>query len=163
VSFNPLWQLDELQQAERRLKTSQADEIDIRSGVLRAEEAAVSRYGGEGYSTTTTIDLELREEMQREVEPEVVEGEQQEAEKPTADPKLAEVAVDPSTALNGAQVSSMVEVISKVANGELPRGTGVAILTAAFPLTPAQAEKIMGTVGRGFVPAKPETPDGERA
>ena len=54
--------------------------------------------------------------------------------------------------LNGAQVSSMVEVIAKVATGELPRDSGIAILKAAFSLTDAPAEEIMGSVGKGFPP-----------
>lgn len=46
----------------------------------------------------------------------------------------------------------MVEVIAKVATGELPRDSGIAILKAAFSLTDAQAEEIMGSVGKGFTP-----------
>lgn len=58
--------------------------------------------------------------------------------------------------LNGAQVSSMVEVITKVALGELPRDSGIAILKAAFSLTEVQAEEIMGSVGKGFTPTVKE-------
>ncbi len=160
VKFLPLWQASASEQADTRLKTSQADEIDIRSGVLRPEEVAVSRYGGDEYSTATTIDLKLREEMQQSVDPEAL-GQQQpgsdlESGEPVANPEIAEVAVDPSTALNGAQVTSMVEVITKVSEGALPRETGVEILTAAFPLTRKQADKIMGSVGKDFVPKAEE-------
>ena len=52
--------------------------------------------------------------------------------------------------LNGAQVTSMVQIGSQVAAGLLPRGSAVQMLLAAFPLTGEQAEKIMGDVGKGF-------------
>lgn len=50
----------------------------------------------------------------------------------------------------------MVEVITKVALGELPRDSGIAILKAAFSLTEVQAEEIMGSVGKGFTPTVKE-------
>lgn len=59
------------------------------------------------------------------------------------------------TALNGAQVTSAVEIVGEVAAGRLPRGTGVAMLQEFFSLDPARADRIMGEVGRGFVPAEP--------
>ena len=57
------------------------------------------------------------------------------------------------TALNGAQVASMAEVVSQVAAGQLPRSSGVSILQIAFQLTPQQAEAIIGDAGAGFEPA----------
>ena len=151
IKFKPLWQLDELQQADLRLKTAQTDEINIRNNIVRPEEVAVSRFGGDEYSTSTTIDRETREEMEQPDNPEAVEAEKEAAEavKPSTDP---EVAVDPNTALNGAQVASMVDVVKAVAAGELPRETGVAILEVSFPITAEQANKIMGEVGKGFTP-----------
>jgi len=61
--------------------------------------------------------------------------------------------VDPTEALNGAQVTALLEVIDRVARGMLPRETGVRVIESAFPLTREQAEAIMGDVGRGFVVA----------
>jgi hypothetical protein len=45
-----------------------------------------------------------------------------------------------------------------VATGLLPRETGIALIVAAFPLSEDQADGIMGSVGRGFVPASPGAP-----
>lgn len=53
-------------------------------------------------------------------------------------------------ALNGAQVSSMVEIIKAVGAGEIPRATGVMILSTAFNLSIDTAGTIMGEVGRSF-------------
>lgn len=56
------------------------------------------------------------------------------------------------TAMNGAQVTSALQIVQFVAQGQLPRATGVSMLIDFFQLEPAQAERIMGEVGKGFVP-----------
>jgi hypothetical protein len=56
------------------------------------------------------------------------------------------------TALNGAQIASLIQIIGEVAAGRIPRETGVQIIAASFPTIAAQAESIMGEVGRSFVP-----------
>lgn len=63
---------------------------------------------------------------------------------PVEAPPLAE------TALNGAQVSSLLEVISSVGEGKLPRASGVEIIAQAFSLPRETAERMMGEVGRSF-------------
>lgn len=61
--------------------------------------------------------------------------------------------------LNGAQVASMVSIVTSVGHGQLPRESGIEMLMAAFPISSAQAEQIMGEMGRGFRPADPDEPD----
>ena len=46
--------------------------------------------------------------------------------------------------MNGAQVTSMVDIASQIATGELSRESGLEVLTIAFPITREQAEKIIG-------------------
>lgn len=58
-----------------------------------------------------------------------------------------------STLLNGAQVSSMVQIVSSVAAGVLPRESGLKILQTAFGITAEEAGAIMATAGSGFAPA----------
>ncbi len=63
------------------------------------------------------------------------------------------------TALNGAQIASLLQVIQAVATGQLPRDAGLAIIKRAFNVDDAGAEALMGSVGNGFVPAPaPATP-----
>jgi phage-related protein (TIGR01555 family) len=148
LKFRPLWQLTDEQRANVRLTMAKADQLNVQSGITAAEEIAVSRYGGDEFSLDTVLDEQARGALsaaaEEEVQP-VLGG------SATADPALNDPeAVDPRTALNGAQVSSMVEIITLVAKGDLPRETGVELLTAAFPLTRQQADKIMGPVGKGF-------------
>jgi len=56
------------------------------------------------------------------------------------------------TALNGAQVTAAQGIVTSVAAGELPRDTGVSMLVEFFTMDVARAERVMGSVGRGFVP-----------
>ncbi len=60
------------------------------------------------------------------------------------------------TALNGAQVTAMQGVLTAAAAGEIPRESAIALLTTAFPIDTATAERILGTIGKGFVPAAKE-------
>lgn len=63
-------------------------------------------------------------------------------------------------ALNGAQIEALKSIIADVAAGLLPRNTGIALITAGFPIDPAKAEEIMGPVG---TPSwKPSSPTDER-
>jgi hypothetical protein len=63
VYFPPLREMTDVEKADLRLKTSQADGSDIDRGVLLPQEVAKSRFRPEGYSIETTIDLELRERL----------------------------------------------------------------------------------------------------
>lgn len=63
------------------------------------------------------------------------------------------------TALNGAQVTSMVDIVTAVAVGELPRDSAVEMIMASFPfIDKAWAERIIGSAGKGFKVQKPEPP-----
>ena len=85
-----------------------------------------------------------------------------ESEEPDSVPVESEVQVsqeemiEKDVVLNGAQVTSMVGIVSSVAGGELPRGTGISILMTAFGLTKEKAEEIMGESGRSFIKEKKE-------
>jgi hypothetical protein len=51
----------EMEQADIRLKTSQADALDIDRGVLMPEEVAQSRWGGSTFSQSTKLNSGVRE------------------------------------------------------------------------------------------------------
>lgn len=63
VEPNALYQLDELQLADLRLKDSQTDSNRIKDGILSPEEVAAAAYGGSEYSSERTIDFEGRKKM----------------------------------------------------------------------------------------------------
>ncbi len=63
-----------------------------------------------------------------------------------------------AVALNGAQVQAAQGIITSVAKGELPRGTGVQMLVQFFNMAPEAAEALMGDVGGSFTITAPEAP-----
>lgn len=75
----------------------------------------------------------------------------------------AEAATVSQIALNGAQVTSMLDVVSRVAYGELPRESGVAMLIGGFGLTRESAEAIMGQVGNTFTLTREAAPAPKQA
>lgn len=72
------------------------------------------------------------------------------ASTPTAAPPGLDVASEEKpadSALNGAQVSSLLDIVTQAATGAIPRSTAIEIITSAFPIDAAKAEKILGPVG----------------
>lgn len=70
----------------------------------------------------------------------------------------------PEFTLNGAQVSAATAIVQSVAEGLIPRDSGIGQLMVLFNLTVEQAEQVMGSVGQGFVPTPKDSvpePDGE--
>lgn len=57
------------------------------------------------------------------------------------------------SALNGAQVTSLLDIVKSVAAGELPRDAAVGIIKRAFLVSEAEAQELLGSVGQGFVPS----------
>ena len=57
------------------------------------------------------------------------------------------------TALNGAQVTSLLEIVRSAAEGLIPRDSAVAILQRAFLMDEQSANALLGSIGAGFEPA----------
>lgn len=151
ISYNPMWQASDLEQADVRLKTSQADASDITNQIVTPEEIAISRYGGKKYSTRTQIDVSLREPVQGEDEP----GEGSPAA-PLAGGEDVQKLV-----LNGAQMSAAQEIVRAVSAKEIPRESGKQLMLLSFEslgLTEARAEKLLADAGKGFEPKEKELP-----
>jgi len=53
-------------------------------------------------------------------------------------------------ALNGAQVTALVDIVEKVAAGTLPRDSAINMIVTAFNVQVPDAEKILGSAGKGF-------------
>lgn len=166
IEPRPLWQLDEVQAADVRGKMAAADRSNIEMGIVTPDEVRKSRHGGDKFSVETTLDTETREAFEATPadpsSPEAADLRDPAAGAPDAGaPKggLSGAAKLQDTALNGAQVSSAVEIVQLVAKGALPRDTGVNMLTEFFNLDPERAERIMGSCGSGFEPKEAPTVD----
>lgn len=172
IEFAPLWQLSEKEEAELRKTQSETDQRYIELGVLDPSEVRTSRFTGDKYTIETTIDesistddLGADDELEKEIEA-LTKKKMSGATDPTVDPAStstidpATSKVDPaqgevqSTALNGAQVTSLVGVIQELNAGQMTREQAIGIIGSSFPaLTPEQVNQI---VGSGKILVKPE-------
>lgn len=158
--FESLMQPSELERAQIATADAQAVAALSQAGIISAAQAlsalrdsarTTGRFAG-------ITDEDIAASEKAEAAPALPDL-SPEATAPYAAEAGAEQPTPQEVSLNGAQVTSMVQIVSQVAAGLLPRESGVQMLLAAFPLTEAQAEKIMGDVGRGFTvsPEQAET------
>lgn len=66
ITHRPLWQLTELERAELESKVASKDKIYVDAGVLTAEEVALSRFRGDKWSMSTTLETEDRHTLAEE-------------------------------------------------------------------------------------------------
>lgn len=138
ISFPPLWQATEDEAADIYQKTATADASYIMQGAASAKEVFEARWrGGRFHASTLVLPEPAVEEEAAATMTTTVEG------APGADRQRQ--------ALNGAQVISVIDVVTKTALGQIPRSSAVQILLAALPIEMAQAEAIIGDAGQGFV------------
>ena len=64
IQYPSLWEPTPKEESEVRKNTAEQDKTYIETGVATAEEIALSRFKPSGWSMETTIDLELRKEIQ---------------------------------------------------------------------------------------------------
>lgn len=62
IEFNPLWQMSESESATMRKTVAETDVLYITNQVVDPTEVAISRFGGDKYSTDTVIDESLRKQ-----------------------------------------------------------------------------------------------------
>lgn len=56
----------------------------------------------------------------------------------------------------GQQTTALLEILKAVALGDLPRESGIASIVASFAISEEEAEKLMGSIGKGFKIERPE-------
>jgi len=59
--------------------------------------------------------------------------------------------VDSSSSLNGAQVTAILEIISRISKGEIEKETAVKVITASFPLSYSEAEAMVAEVRKAGI------------
>jgi uncharacterized protein len=171
IGFPPLWQMSPRETAELRKMIAETDVAYIDRGVTLPEEITLSRFRPEGYSTEYQVALDIRKaaldvlagndnaRLADEADDAAPAPGGRSAGAGTGkDAPTDPNAVDPQSALNGAQVAALQEIILAVASRQLPRATGVKMVAAAFPLSVEQAEGIMGPVGVTFFAQAASTP-----
>lgn len=158
IEFPPFEAESDAERADREKKQAEADAINIANGVYTAEEVRASRYvnGAPGVIVVEATDPKKKEGVVVR-DPDLSDPSATPAET-TNQPPGDDVA---KTALNGAQVTSMVTVATAVAEGKLEPGQAASILTTAFPITAEEARRIAGA-GR-TAPSAPVQPDAPAA
>ena len=88
-----------------------------------------------------------------------------ESKEPVAESTSSADTTIQAQALNNAQITSLVEIINAVAQGQMPRETAQGVIAAAFPLLTQDQISAMLNPMDGFVPAnsapQPTAPQGE--
>ncbi|TAL90915.1 MAG: DUF1073 domain-containing protein [Candidimonas sp.] len=154
-TWNPLKVVTKVEEATIRKTNAETDQIHVDMGVLLPEEVR-TRIAGEEDSPYAALDLnvELPEPMMAHAAPGPNEqGLDPEEEQPQAGVGTAQSGGErdsdiSSLSLNGAQVSSLLEVIEQVASGSITLESGIAIITTSFPIAVEGARKM-------FAGAKP--------
>lgn len=87
----PLWQPTDLEKEQTRKTVAERDVLYIDAGVITATEVAKSRFGVNGWSAETSVDLDLRDELEAADAESLKEGPETEDQKTDPeDPKAAE-------------------------------------------------------------------------
>jgi len=173
-TFDPLWQETDKQRAETRKLTAETDAIYIADGVLDPDEVAQSRFGGDAWSSETILDTEARTEgmgapsdgaSEGDVDTSDVSDDDTMPSTDVAQSAAEGAAALPQATLNGAQIAALADTVKAVIAGELPRDTGVQIVSASFPLDPARVERLFRDVEKGsaVVPVTGLPPFGDAA
>ncbi len=152
IEFEPLWQESAKEQADTAEVDSRIDKAYFEMGAISAEEIRDAR--SERYHISDLPDED-------DVSPEDSAAYQATvtstgAPLMTEQPQSTGSTDIAKTAMNGAQVTSLIEVVSAVNGKTLARESGKAMLMIAFQLSEADADRVLGPVE--FEPAKPPTP-----
>ena len=159
VEWYPLSQPSAKEKADTNLVIAQTDQINIETGLYTAQEAAESHYRGDTYSADIVVDWETREAQDKTESDFTTESAEGAPEGEAGAPAGESVQ---QTAFNGAQVSSMIEVVKAAIAKEIPRESAAMILEIAFPITKAQATALLGPENFEAKPAVPAAPFGAK-
>lgn len=152
VGFKPLREPDQATTLANKKLQMEIDTGYILAQVNTPDEVAEARFGGDEFSFDLLIDFKDREAASSELDDAARAANDAAAQTKGAPPgTLAANGIAGSgpvqaTAFNGAQVSSMVEVVKAAINGEIPRESAQAILEIAFPVNAKQATAMLGPV-----------------
>ena len=146
VTWPPFRELSETEQADKDYKDSQTAEVYLRNGIIVPAHVArdIADQGPYVLSAEYVEYLEERDGIAGGHTPEP-----EEETEPTEGPDVSASTVTTGaevqkTALNGAQVTSLLEIAAKAKNGELEYEQAIGIILVAFPtVTEVEARRIV--------------------
>lgn len=146
--YRPLRQPTEAEDAALRKTVAETDQMNILNEIYTPSDAAKSHYGGDTFSPDIQIDWAAREAQEKALEDAAAESlaaQQEAAASGTGDPSMAPVL------LNGAQISSLLEIVTAAASGQIPRESAAVMIRIGLGFSQPDAEAAVGPAG--FVPA----------
>lgn len=147
IEFRPLWQESAKDKAAAMLTQAQADAAWIQAQVISPEEVGKSHWGKGPYDPNLRIDFTERD-AQADLGSE--SGDEEAATLPgTGTAAGTEVAAQ---AFNGAQISSMLEIVKAATARTIPMESATAIIQTAFNLPADRARAITSSVASAPLP-----------
>lgn len=147
--FNPLSQPSDTELAQQELGFANADDVRLQQGVVRRSQL-MRKLQAHGTYAITDEDIKAAEKLEREPiganEPDLDFG------LPDAGLPAGDMSADPEESLNGAQFTAMLEIVARVREGRITRGTAAKLIAASFPLSIEQAQDIVSEVQEGVAP-----------
>jgi phage-related protein (TIGR01555 family) len=146
VTFPSLWSESPNQAATTRKVLIEGDKLLIDAGEVLPEEAVTQRLAPDGFSKELVLSPEGKAAREAVLKDEL------KAAAPAAGGDEIQ-----KTALNGAQIASLVDIVAQVASGTIPRDSALASIQLSFQVSAEEAEKLLGSAGTPkFTPTPPE-------
>lgn len=146
--FVRLWQLTKEEESTVYKQTAESDRAYIEMGVLSADDAR-KRFESPEFDTTLHLEPnadEMGDEpLSEEERAAVMQG------IGDIQTQMGAGEADPQTSLNGAQITSLLEVIGQLNMGQLPEATARSIIKTAFNLSDENIERLFAPL-LGFKP-----------
>lgn len=138
----PLKEMSEDEQAKLHKTQAEADTLMITNGVVSEMEVRRSRYGGDGYSLNTMLDESTDEMLEREQRGALDEPEPMPEPVPGRDQPHG---TEPQkTAMNGAQIKALADVLVAYNSKELTKEQAAGILEVGFLIGSQEAMRLVG-------------------
>ncbi len=157
AEYRPLRQPTEMEMASLRKTVAETDQINILNEIYTPDNAAKSHYGGDTFSPHVQIDWDAREAQAKALEEAASESlANQEAGATGGDPSLAAPVL-----LNGAQISSLLEIVTAAAAGQIPRESAAIMLQVGLGFSPENAAAAVGPAGFAPTPKPGSEPSSQ--
>ncbi len=124
IQFRALWQPTDKEIADVRQQVAQADSQYVAMGALSPDEVAKSRFGGDGYSIDTYVDMRDSDEIM---------GTEEDANELNLRPDI-----------NTEYHMQIMALVTQVAAGQISRESAIASMNLFFKISPEQAAALLG-------------------
>jgi excisionase family DNA binding protein len=154
IEWDPLWSRSDEGDSEIHARNATADHTYIDDGVLTADEVRVERFvrGNVGM-------LEIKGEASDPADPlELDPADVAAGEAAAGAPAAATPSTPADTAMNGAQIASLLEIMKAVNMRELTYDQGLGALSVAFPSLRGRESAVLGPPPDPNAPAAPAGP-----